>query len=134
MIEQYEYYRDKHIEDILNMNNHQLNRLLCEKINGWKEYQFERALPLKYSEDIKLAWEARQWILDYIGGVQLERFCDDQFPEMCEIFNGISFIRVWAKNTPEAISRCLIIACVEDLPNKISIRTDNAELSITKKS
>ena len=65
-----------------------------------------------YSTDISAAWEVREWILENRGGVRLERFCDAETPEYCEVYQGkeCKLIQVWATTTPEAICKAALLS------------------------
>lgn len=66
----------------------------------------------RFSEDISAAWELRERIHHTIGGTKIISVCDD-FPEMCEIWNGKFYIRAQALTVPEAICKAALLAARE---------------------
>ena len=104
-----------------------LDALVAEKVMGWKPVSggwrtetkqvrtwesVSGAPGFKPSTEIARAWEVREWLLDNRGGVRLERFCDTETPEYCEVYRGKErkLIQVWATTTPEAICKAALLA------------------------
>lgn len=65
-----------------------------------------------YSTDISAAWEVRQRIHDTIGGTKIISVCDD-FPEECQIWDGMKYISVRANTVPEAICKAALLAVMD---------------------
>ena len=68
------------------------------------------------STDMTAAWKVRKWLLDNRGGVRLERFCDAETPEYCEVYRGkeCKLIQVWATTTPEAICKAALLVMEDE--------------------